>query len=343
MKILKKLVIVLVVVVGLVAVLGVVGLLRIDALARNGIEFGATKALGTKTTLGSAKVGVFSGTFGMGDLSIANPAGFKSPTFFSLGEGNVAVSLASLRKDVVELPLLKFSTIRVSLEKAGGKTNYGVILDNVKKLAGESASKPKGKESEGKKFIVREIDIRDVKVHVDMLGTGGMADQIASLDIPIDQVKLHDVGTSGGAGVDVSTLASVIVKALLEAASAKGQGLIPAELLNDLQGHLSSLSAELAKLDGLKDVGVEMVAKFGEQGQHLSGQISRELEKALGPDAGKKLADTVGKGLEGAKDGLGKGVEDAAKKVDDKLKNLIPGTKKKDEPKKEGGTSGGGG
>ena len=53
--------------------------LYIDTIAKTAIERGATYALGVETTLGSADVGLLSGTFSMGDLTVANPAGFESP------------------------------------------------------------------------------------------------------------------------------------------------------------------------------------------------------------------------------------------------------------------------
>lgn len=342
MKIVKKLLIAFGVLLTLLVVAVVVGVAKIDSIAKAGIETGGTKALGTPTTLGSVSVGLFSGKVGMKNLAIGNPSGFKSPAFFTLGSGDVAVSLASLQKPVVEVPLLKFSEIRVALEKSSGKTNFGVILDNLKKVTGESTSKPKPAGGGGeKKFIVREIDIRDVKVHVDMLGVGGVADKLASVDIPIDQLRLTNVGTANGAGVDIETLASVIVKAVLQAASAKGQGLIPAELLGELEGQLAQLEAQLAQLDGLKNTGVEMIGKVGEQAQQLSGELAKKLGDVVPPDAAKQAADLIGQNVEGAAkqvEDATKGVQDAAKdaakKAEDRLKGLIPGGKKKEEEKK---------
>ena len=108
--------------------------LYIDTIAKTAIERGATYALGVKTTLGSADVGLLSGTFSMGDLTVANPAGFKSPYFTHLGEGDVKVALKTLRQETVELPTLTLTNLDIHLEKKEGEANYDVILENLSRF-----------------------------------------------------------------------------------------------------------------------------------------------------------------------------------------------------------------
>lgn len=131
MKMLVKLAVGVVVLL-LVAVVAV--FLFVDAIAKGAIERGATYALGVQTTLGSADVGITSGEFGMKGLRVANPEGFASDHFMTLGSGVVAVSLGTLRQDVVELPLLALSGIDLRLEKKGALSNYKVIVDHLKSL-----------------------------------------------------------------------------------------------------------------------------------------------------------------------------------------------------------------
>ena len=82
MKLLIKIVVVLV----LLLVIGVLTtFFFIDRIAKAGVEKGATYALGVPTTLKSADVGVFAGTFAMSGLNVANPEGFdKEPHFLKL-------------------------------------------------------------------------------------------------------------------------------------------------------------------------------------------------------------------------------------------------------------------
>lgn len=299
-----------------------IALSQAGSLVKIGVERGGTYALGTTTSLKSADIGLFSGKVGLTELAIKNPGGFKSAEFFSMGNGQVEVTPLSLMKDVIEVPLIKFDAIRVNLEKQEGKSNYNVILENLKKVTGgdqpQQPSQPKPAEPAGasKKFIVKSIQIRDVKVHVDLLGTGGSADKLAEVNIPIDEVLLSNVGTAENGGVDLPTLATVIVNAVLGAAADKG-GNLPPEFLNDLKGQLAGLQTQLDQVKGLKGASLGAAKAIGEglkadvQKAVESGDV--EAAKKAAEDAAKKAAET-------------------GKEAVDTLKGLIPG-KKKEPPK----------
>lgn len=268
----------------------------IDAIAKRAIESGGTYALGVKTTVDSAKVGILGGTFSMSGLNVANPSGFSSPHFLSLGSAGVAVSLSSLQQPVVELPKLSFENLNVSLEKKGGTANYNVILDNLAKLKSkESSSKSNG---DGKRFVIKDLTLKNIKVGVDLIGGPGAIGDLTKVTIPLDEIRLQNVGQTGtgvgGTGVTMEQLTSIIVQAVLAAAAEKGGGILPAEILGELQGGI----ANLGSLDKL--------------GMKVLGDPKGELQK-LGTDAAAKVIDQ-GK----------KQVDDAAKKALD----LIPGMKK---------------
>ena len=143
----------------LVVIAVVLGIVFIDKIAKSGIEKGGTYALGVDTKVDSVSVGLFTGQFGLTGLNVSNPAGFKSAEFMRLGNAGVAVSTSSLQKPVVELPNLSLSTIRVNLERSGGKSNYQTILDNLAKMQSKT---PQQKGDSQKKFIVKELTITDV-------------------------------------------------------------------------------------------------------------------------------------------------------------------------------------
>lgn len=308
--------------VGLVAVLvilAVVTLALVNFLARKGIEAGATYALGVNTTLGSARIGIFSGEFGMSRLKVANPEGFAAPHFLALGDAGVAVSLASLTKDTIEVPKFALDEIDVHIERKDGKSNYKVILDNLEKLSGKpdpGKPKPAPKPAEeGKKLIIRELTIRKVTVHVDMLGVEGATGAIgdvtgasAKVTVPIDEIKLKDVGKTGtgvgGSGVTIGELSSIIVQAIMAAVVENGGDLLPKDLLNDI-------GAQLGDLTGLADVGLEV----GGEVVDVAGKFGQEAAKVVEGVAGEagKAVEELGKGLEGLLGGGG-GDKNKAKK-----------------------------
>jgi hypothetical protein len=239
-----------------VLLLGVVlAFVFIDAIAKAGIEKGATYALGVETSLGSADVGVFSGTFEMSGLLIDNPAGFEdSPHFLKLDNGKVDVSLGSLQQDVVQVPLFAIDGVDVQLISSGGKSNYGVILDNLSRFESkEEAPKEEAPPEEGgKKFVIREIVIRNVHVHADLLPIGG---KLTRVHVPIDEIRLQDVGTGSDQGVSIADLSGILVKAILKAAVEKG-GDLPKEIAGELNKGLKALK-------GLGEDAVEGVGKAG--------------------------------------------------------------------------------
>lgn len=292
----KILRLVLVLVILLIAAVGV-GFLYIDSIAKHGIEKGGTYALGVQTTLDSADVGIFDGTFAMSGLKVANPTGFKSDAFMSLGEGGVSVSFGSLRQEVVELPTLTLSTLTVNLENKDGKANYQTIMDNLKRFESTEPAE------EGKRFVIREVLIRDVTINVEVLPLGGA---LSTVTVPIKEISMKNVGERGvgKSGLTLGELAGLIVKTVFAAAIQNGKNLIPGDVLNGLgQG--------LKGLEGLGNVAVSVGGEAMKQVDSLFKGAAGELNK-------------VGEGLKGVGEGLGEGL----KGVGDGLGGLLGGDKK---------------
>lgn len=323
MKKLLKLAFILVLL-GLMIIIG--GVLFVSAranqLAKRAVEEGGSYALGVPTKVDSVKLGIFSGEFGLKGLDVANPsstggAAYTSPRFLGLGSGEVKVDYSALQQPVVTLPALTLSDIDVSLEKKGGKANYQVILENLKKLqdsggtgGGKPSSKPAGEEQ---KFVITKLLITNVNISVDMLDAGGLS-QLAKVRIPIEKIELDNVGKTGdgvkGTGVTMEELVSIVVQAVLKATTEQGGSILPGELLGDLQG-------SLGQLDGLKGLPLAVIADPKKVVDDLAGKV-----KDMGKDVGDKL-------------------KDAGKDVGDKLKDGLDGLlgggkdKKKDEDKKK--------
>ena len=260
----------------LLAVAGVVVFVSIDAIAKAAIERGSTYALGVQTTLGSADIGIFSGEFRMKDLDVANPEGFTSDSFFTLGEGFVAVSLGSLRQDTVELPTLALSGVQMNLEKKGGSSNFGVITDNLKRFESGDTGQPGDPAEPGKNFVIREIVITDINVTVDLLPLGGMLKRI---EVPIDEVRLTDVGNDG---LTTAEMTALVIKAIM-AAVVENAGDLPADLVNDLGGALGNLVS-------LKDLGITQTVDIKElkEAQDVAKSVDDAIKSLGGLLGGNK-------------------------------------------------------
>ncbi len=221
-------------------------LIFIDHVAKVGIQFGATQALGVDTTLDKIRIGLLSGKATLKGLNVAEPPGFKTPHFLNLAQGSVAISLPSLTKDVIEIPQLELSGIDMYIEKdKDGKPNYQVIMDNQKQHETQ-------KTSTGKKFVIRDVTIRDVTLHADVLPIGG------PLLVKVPELKLKNVGTAGENGVDMAELVNVLVKATLSSALANGKNILPNDLVADMDKGLQNLSS-------LTGTGAEAIGNLGKQ------------------------------------------------------------------------------
>jgi len=217
---------------------GVVGFIYIDSIAKAGIEKGGTYALGVDTTVDSADVEILAGEFSMKGLNVANPSGFDSPHFLNLKNGNVEVSLTTLMSDVVSMSQLKFGGLDVNLQKREGKTNYGTILDNLKRFESSDDKSPKEGDDAGKRFIVDKLVISKVNVHADLIPEGG---ELTKVELPIERIALKDVGKKEG-GLTLAELSKVVVQAVIEEIVKKGGDILPAALIGDLRSQLAGLT-----------------------------------------------------------------------------------------------------
>jgi hypothetical protein len=125
--------------------------------------------------------------------------------------------------------------------------------------------------------VINELIIRNITVHADLMGGQGTlreaAGQLARVTIPIDEIRLTDVGKTGegvgGSGVTMGELAGLIVEALLAAAVEKGGDLLPADVVGDIRG-------KLAQLGGLQDIGLKIGDQVSEMGKALENIRSPE-------------------------------------------------------------------
>ncbi len=278
----------------------VVAVAWIDQLARVGIETGSTYALGTETKVEGVDIGILSGHSEMAGLNIANPEGFEGDHFLKLEQGVLDINLGSLTGDRVEIPLLSLSGIEMRLEKKAGKSNYQQIMDNLSRF--ESDKTPPPERKEGKKFVIREVVIKDVKCHVQLLPLGG---QLTEVTVPIDEVRLANIGSDSESGVLLAQLVDTLLKALFMAVVQKGGDLIPQDVLGEL-------NAGLANLESLKDVGVTLAVGAGQAISDVASQAAETAEQVT-REAGKAAQD-LGEKAKGATEEISKGLGDLLKK-----------------------------
>jgi hypothetical protein len=263
--------------------LAVAALFFIDTLAKSAIEKGGTYATGVETTVGTARIGLFSGAFKLEHLVIANPPGYGADPFFRLDRLETGVTPASLSGDLVELPKLEIDGVVVRLANGkDGKPNYAVITDHLKKLSGSS---PASEEKSGKKFVIRELIVRNVKIAADLslllpLPPG------AAPELALPELRMKDVGTGGsGGGSSLSELAGIVLTAVLNAAGG-ASGFLDPSFAKDLSGRIADLGP--LKDQALSAVNQALGGAVNDLGSQVGGEAQKALEKVGGLLGGKK-------------------------------------------------------
>ncbi|RNC82240.1 MAG: AsmA family protein [Phycisphaera sp.] len=265
----------------------VIVFISIDKIAKAGVEKGTTYALAVPTSLNSADVGVLSGKFAMSGLEIANPEGYDSPYFLRLESAGVEVSLDSLMSDVVTLPNLSLTDLNVHIDGVTGKSNVKTILDNLKRFESDEPKPDADESAPAKQFVVNEIDIQNVVVHVHLLPLGG---DISTQKLIVPEIKLTDVG-SAGEPVTLAELSNIITQAILKSAEEFGGGIIPDEIMGEL-------ASGLGDLNDFAENGVEMVtSSVDEIITDTTEKLGEEIDKQV-DDLKDQAGDAISEGLD---------------------------------------------
>lgn len=312
-------------IIAVVVVLLIVGLIAayfyLDSIAKEAIERGGTYATGVDTEVDSVSLGLFGGTFGMKEFELDNPEGlgFQTDHFLELGEADLAVSLGSLRKDVVVVPRIHLADIDLNLERRGGKQNFDVILENLQKLSSDEPTPPE----DAQQWVVNDLTISNVKVTA--TGEGLLSDNQA-VTFTIPQIQLTDVKSDSLAELQGQVIKQVL-GAVAQQAPQQVLGVMGQELLGGVAKVGEIGEATLAKVEQATAV----VAGAAERAQEAAGAVSEKIG-AVAPEAGKAVGEAGEKLGE-----VGKEAGDAAKQAGEKLQEglggLLGGGKKDDEPK----------
>jgi hypothetical protein len=243
----------------------VVVFIFLDTIVGKGIEAGCTRALGVETSVGLVRVGLLTGNFSIRRLRIDNPPGFETDHFFSFDRVHFEVPPESLKEDAIVVSLFEIDGIEVSLETVDGKTNYDVILANLKRFTSSGSADPSGEkpaaedEGAGKGLVIHEAVIRDIAATIDLGKVEGEADRIA---VEIPEIRLRPNKSTGSAEASVAEVTQVIVTAVLTAIAKK----VPAALAGGLFKGLGGLaSVDLEIPGGLSEAAVDAAAdKLGD-------------------------------------------------------------------------------
>lgn len=282
-KLLQRLVVLALV---LVLLLGGILVVWIDSIAKTGIEKAGTYALGVATTVEDVNIGVLGGGVEIAGLEVANPEGFDTPHFVQLSDGAVDASISTLRETPSRVASINLDGLDMNLQKTGGKANYEVILENLKRFESEEPD-PEGTSHP---FVIEEVRVTNIMVHTNLAPVIG---QLTTMDIELDEIVLQDVG-SEGKPVGLDKVIALVIQAVFASIVQSGIEL-PGDILNGL------------------GEGLEQLVSLEAAGVIVDGAV--EIIGGTVEGVGKGL-EGIGEGVDGALKGVGDLLGGGSKKKD---------------------------
>ncbi|NIA06673.1 MAG: hypothetical protein GWP14_03395 [Actinobacteria bacterium] len=262
----------------------------INPIAKSAVEGGASQALGVQTSLASIKISPLSGRVLMNELIISNPEGFVSTSLMDAGKFDIQVAPSSLLSDTVVIRKFEIDGLKINIEQKLPFSNVTKILENIKQSSGDKGGKTEKPKSDGKKVKADLIVIKNVDAYFHLLpGTG----KAGVVKVTVPRLELKNVSSEDKGSV-AGQLVSQLFPAILASVIKQGQGLIPADFLNDLDSQVADLTKSLGKgatklIEGLdttiKDTGLD---KTGKEAGKAIDTAAEETKKTLGGLFGSK-------------------------------------------------------
>ena len=247
----------------------------IDWIASEAIERGGTAALGLETRVGLVRLGLLSAELSLSDLTVANPEGFEAPYLLKLEKGELALGLSELRADPIVISRIVLSGIELNLERKRGRTNYGVLLDNLSR----SESEPSTSEAEdeaGAGLVILEVLIRDVTVRGQLIPLQG---ERTKLEVNVPEIRMRELG-SGEHGLSMTQLVGVLMKAIL-AGVAQQSASLPFELSGDLRRNLARLGKVRVEVPGVATSAAGRTVQSVKDAAEKAGELLQGLGNRL--------------------------------------------------------------
>jgi uncharacterized protein involved in outer membrane biogenesis len=194
MTTLWKVLIGLVIALALILAVGLWWLSRsLGPLVASAVRTHGPEITGVSVRLDSVAIAPFSGTAELHGLVMGSPEGFHADHALSLGDFSAIVDLRSLLSNVILIRRIDIVQPDITYEFGPGGSNLQAIQRNVNHYAGAGGSSPAKEpgpqKGGGKKFVIRDLVIKEATVHVSASVMQGKA-----LAVPLPDLHLHDIG-----------------------------------------------------------------------------------------------------------------------------------------------------
>lgn len=216
---------------GVLAVLAVVAIAgtallvsNLDGLVKTAIEKVGTEVAGSKVSVGEVKITLGEGIATISNLSVANPAGFKEPTAFSLGQVSVTLDAGTVTGNPVVIKTISVVEPAITYEMGDKGSNIDALQRHVQSKTGGGKSGPAKAQPAGddeKKLVIDRLTVTN--------GTVTLASPLPGVkgSAKLGDIVMTGIGRDGG-GASAAEVAGRFLNALtgsaLKAATSMGIG-----------------------------------------------------------------------------------------------------------------------
>ena len=266
MGMIKKILGGLVVLVLVLIVVGVVVVLNLGAIVKAGVQKGGTAVLGVPTKLDSASVSVLGGSAELRGLTLGSPKGFKADEMFGMDRASMGVDIWSLRSDQIVVREIEVEGLDVTLEFAGGTTNWQVIMEELEARKAEEEEEADAGPPR-KSIRIDRIEFTGGELHL----VGAPLDAGGTVSLPAFTVT--DLKTPGGEGLTMAETLDRIVDSLY------------AEITGSLEERMPDVAGELeSAMDEARGALNEAGKKVDEAVEEGKRGITGAIEGLFGED-----------------------------------------------------------
>lgn len=234
----------------------VIGLISIDGILRSAIQSAMKKQLNTDISISKVSLKIASGTIEISNLKIANPKGYQYKDILELKSLLVKTSLGSLLSNPVEINQITMDDIAMVIEQKGLSSNLKDLLKGMPPSTAQE--KPAEKQ---KNVHISSVDINNISVTAKLLPIPGKSDAVV---LKVESLHLSDVG---GNNKSLAQVVGIIFAKISSAVAARGQGIIPSELLGPIQGAVNE------KLGVIQSEGTKVLEEAGKKAKDIEGQL----------------------------------------------------------------------
>jgi len=167
---------------------------NLNSIVAGVIEDVGTDVLQSKVTVSDVSIELSEGKAGVGEITIANPAGYSSANIFTMEGIQVDIDLQSLGSDVLVIESIRIQNPQIVLEDDGaGGSNMQTLLDNIESA---SAGATGGNTT---RMIIKQFVFSGGRVRVTTVLKRGK-----TLELKLPPIKISDIGQAeGGVTADV--------------------------------------------------------------------------------------------------------------------------------------------